>query len=188
MYSGHLKNHHIISITKCFYYQCLRYDEKKELSTPPLISNEKRRKHTWQWSDVLIPVKTKWCMVCLTSTNSMVMVLLSRAWLFGTPWTVAHQFPLSMKFSRQEYWSGLPFPSPKELPKLPNHSRPSQPLKLGLLFCRQILYHLSHQGKPMKWSEVAQSCLTLCDPMDCSLVGSSVHGILQARVLEWVAT
>ena len=36
-------------------------------------------------------------------------------------------------------------------------------------------------------SEVAQSCLTLCDPMDCSLPGSSVHGILQARVLEWVA-
>ena len=36
-------------------------------------------------------------------------------------------------------------------------------------------------------SEVAQSCLTLCDPMDCSLSGSSVHGIFQARVLEWVA-
>ena len=37
-------------------------------------------------------------------------------------------------------------------------------------------------------SEVAQSCPTLCDPMDCSLPGSSVHGIFQARVLEWVAT
>ena len=35
--------------------------------------------------------------------------------------------------------------------------------------------------------EVAQLCLTLCDPMDCSLSGSSVHGILQARILEWVA-
>ena len=35
-------------------------------------------------------------------------------------------------------------------------------------------------------SEVAQSCPTLCDPMDCSLPGSSVHGILQARILEWV--
>ena len=32
-----------------------------------------------------------------------------------------------------------------------------------------------------------QSCLTLCNPMDCSLPGSSVHGILQARILEWVA-
>ena len=36
-------------------------------------------------------------------------------------------------------------------------------------------------------SEVAQSCPTLCDPMDCSLPGSSIHGIFQARVLEWVA-
>ena len=36
-------------------------------------------------------------------------------------------------------------------------------------------------------SEVAQSCLTLCDPMDCSLPDSSTHGIFQARVLEWVA-
>ena len=38
------------------------------------------------------------------------------------------------------------------------------------------------------WSEVAQSCPTLCDPMDCSLPGSSVHGIFQAIVLEWIAT
>ena len=36
-------------------------------------------------------------------------------------------------------------------------------------------------------SEVAQSCTTLCDPMDCSLPGSSTHGIFQARVLEWGA-
>ena len=36
-------------------------------------------------------------------------------------------------------------------------------------------------------SEVAQSCLTLCNPMDCSLPGSSVHGVFQARVLEWSA-
>ena len=36
-------------------------------------------------------------------------------------------------------------------------------------------------------TEVAQSCLTLCDPMDCSPSGSSVHGIFQARVLEWGA-
>ena len=41
--------------------------------------------------------------------------------------------------------------------------------------------------RDMKWSEVAQSCLTLCDLMDCSLPGSSVHGIFQARILEWGA-
>ena len=42
--------------------------------------------------------------------------LLSRVQLFATPWTVAHQAPPSMEFSRQEYWSGLPFPSPGDLP------------------------------------------------------------------------
>ena len=41
---------------------------------------------------------------------------LSRVWLFATPWTVAYQAPPSMGFSRQEYWSGLPFPSPGDLP------------------------------------------------------------------------
>ena len=49
--------------------------------------------------------------------------------LFATPWTVAHQAPLSMEFSRQEYWSVL-----------------TQGSNLGLLHCRQILYRLSHQG------------------------------------------
>ena len=42
---------------------------------------------------------------------------LSRVRLFATPWTVAHQAPPSMGFSGQEYWSGLPFPSPGDLPK-----------------------------------------------------------------------
>ena len=46
------------------------------------------------------------------------------------------------------------------------------------------IYKLTYE---VKWIEVAQLCLTLCDPMDCSLSGSSVHGIFQARVLEWIA-
>ena len=44
------------------------------------------------------------------------MKSLSRVRLFATPWTVAHQAPPSMEFSRQEYWSGLPFSSPGDLP------------------------------------------------------------------------
>ena len=44
------------------------------------------------------------------------MKSLSHVWLFVTPWTVAYQAPWSMEFSRQEYWSGLPFPSPGDLP------------------------------------------------------------------------
>ena len=57
----------------------------------------------------------------------------------------------------------------------------------GLLHCRRILYQLSYQGSP-KVSAcllVIQSCTTLCHPMDPP--GSSVHEILQARILEWVA-
>ena len=46
---------------------------------------------------------------------------------------------------------------------------------------------LNHLLTISEWSEVPQSCPTLCDPMDCSLSGSSIHGIFQARVLEWIA-
>ena len=48
-------------------------------------------------------------------------------------------------------------------------------------------YFLLQRMKVKSESEVAQSCPTLHDPMDCSLPGSSIHGIFQARVLEWVA-
>ena len=57
-----------------------------------------------------------------------------------TLWTVACQTPLSRGFSRPEYWSGLPFPSPGALP--------AQGLNPGLPHCRQILYCLNHQGSP----------------------------------------
>ena len=48
---------------------------------------------------------------------------LSRVRLFATPWTVAYQASPSMGFSRQEYWSGLPFPSPGDLPDPGNEPR-----------------------------------------------------------------
>ena len=66
--------------------------------------------------------------------------LLSHVGLFEIPWTVVYQAPPSMGFSRQECWSGLPFPSPGDLP-YPG----AEPI---LLNCRQTLYHLSHQGSP----------------------------------------
>ena len=55
----------------------------------------------------------------------------------------------------------------------------------GLLHCRWILYQLSYRVKVKVL--VAQSCPTLCEPMDCSLPGCSIQGIFQARILEWVA-
>ena len=44
------------------------------------------------------------------------LLVAHRVRLFATPWTIACQTPLSVKFSRQEYWSGLPFPFPEDLP------------------------------------------------------------------------
>ena len=60
---------------------------------------------------------------------------LSHVWLFATHGLVAHKAPLSMEFSRQEYWSGFPFPSPEDLP--------DQGSNQGIPHCRQMLYHLS---------------------------------------------
>ena len=53
-----------------------------------------------------------------TDVRACMLSTLSRVQLFVTPWTVAHQAPLSTGFSRQEYWSGLPFPPPRDLPDL----------------------------------------------------------------------
>ena len=74
---------------------------------------------------------------CISSPKVKVKSL-SRVWLFVTPWTVARQAPLFTGFSRQEYWNGLPFPSPGDLPS--PRSEPRSPR------CRQTPYSLSHQG------------------------------------------
>ena len=57
--------------------------------------------------------------ICLNShvVGESEVKLLSRVQLFATPWTVAYRVPPSMGFSRQEYWSGLPFPSSDDLPE-----------------------------------------------------------------------
>ena len=72
--------------------------------------------------------------------------------------------PLSMGFSRQEYWSWLTFPSLRDLPD------PGTEPATAATAAKSL-----------------QLCATLCDPMDGSPPGFSVHGILQARTLEWVA-
>ena len=91
--------------------------------------------------------------------NVILLLLLlscfSRVQLCAILETAAHQALLPLGFSRQEHWSGLPFPSQ----------------------CMKVKSE----------SEAAQSCLTLSDPVDCSLPGSPIHGIFQARVLEWGA-
>ena len=83
---------------------------------------------------VQFSVKREW--------EDFVVQSLSHVRLFATPWTVAHQAPLSMVFSRQQYWSGLPFLSPGDLPDpWMEHS------SLHLPHCMRILYHLCHLGR-----------------------------------------
>ena len=65
---------------------------------------------------------------------------------FATPWTVASQAPLSMGFSRQEYWSGLPSSPPGDLPN------PGDQILVSHICCtgKQVIYHLASPGKPHK--------------------------------------
>ena len=109
---------------------------------------------------------------CQGCNVSLLFTCCHRLRLFVTPWTVARQAPLSVGFSRQEYWSGLPFPPPGDLPD--PGIEPVSPALAGRF----------------STTECVLSCLlcpTFCGPVDCSPPGSSVHGIFKATVLEWVA-
>ena len=109
----------------------------------------------------------QWCLPCFWVWSEVKS--LSRVWLFATPWTVAHQAPPSMGFSRQEYWSGLPFPSPGDLPN-PGIEPGSPALQTDAFTVWAT--------REAKESEI------------CSVMSNSLrhHGlILQARILEWVA-
>ena len=117
--------------------------------------------------------------VCLLSHFSCIQ-------LFAILWTVAHQAHL-MAFSRQEYWSGLPFPPPGDLSDLG-----IKPIFLMSPVLASRFFTLAPPGKPSLFPAAAaakslQLCPTPCDPIDGSPPGSPVPGILQARTLEWVA-
>ena len=95
-----------------------------------------------------------------------------------TLWTTDLQAPLSMGFSRQEYWSGLPFPSPATDTK----AIVKTILDVEMLEERLDMLNSNMLIKDKDFKvivKVDQSCPTLCDSMDYS-----VHGILQARILE----
>ena len=90
-------------------------------------------------NELLIHVKT----VVKAEISIMVVVVLS-CLILWTPLTITHQVPLSMGFSRQEYWSGLPLPPPGDLPN------PGLELNTSYVSCigRQILYHQHHLRSP----------------------------------------
>ena len=86
---------------------------------------------------------------------------LSRVQLFVIPWTVGHQAPLSLEFSGQEYWSGLPFPLPGDLPN--PGIKPASPALAGRLFTTEP------PGKPL----ISIRANGLCIGTDsCTLLGS----------------
>ena len=133
----------------------------------------------------------------------------SHVWLFATLWTVAHKAPLSVGFSRQEYWSGLPGPPPGDLldpgfepmclksPTLAHgffttsttweaqcasstlYKYSTTCIILDVIYSKNISIFSSVQ-----FSSVAQSCPILCDPMNHSMPGLPVHH----QLLEFTQT
>ena len=89
---------------------------------------------------------------------------------FETLWTVACQAPLSMEFPRQQHWSGLPFPSPGDLPD--PRIEPMSPALVSGFFTTEPSgkAHLLFQ-----FNSVSQPHPTLCNPMDCGTPGFPVH-------------
>ena len=94
------------------------------------------------------------------SVCTIVCYLLSHIQLFATPWTVAHQGPLSRKFSRQEYWSGLPFPSPEDLP-----NPGMEPESLAL---HSVSLPSEQAGNPIKYNTHYNILLNCAGPLICN--------------------
>ena len=129
-----------------------------------------------------------------TYINSMCYAwLLCHVQFFVIPWTVQPARLLCpWRFSREEYWSGVPGSPPRDLPNAGIESG-SPALQVDFLPAKQPgkpyinTMATTNQKLAISESEVAQSCPTLCDRMDCNPPSSSIHGIFQARVLEWIA-
>ena len=95
------------------------------------------------------------------------MCVLSRVWLFATPWTIGHQAPLSLGFSRQEYWKGLPFPSPGDLPHL--GIKPTSPASPALA---NELYHCATWDTHTELGQVLNMRVSLLETENTQSRGS----------------
>ena len=108
---------------------------------------------------------------CCPFISLCVFSCFSHVQLFATPWAIDHQAPLSMECSRQEYWSGFPFPPPGDLPHPRiKPSSPVSPALAGEFFTTSATF-----SPTVQFSSVAQLCPTLCDPMNCSMPCLPVH-------------
>ena len=121
------------------------FKEPEDAAPPPasqvvVLPTQGSNPHLLHWQTDSLPLSLQGSSSRLCKETKKVK-LLSRVQLFVTLWTVVHQAPPSMGFSRQGYWSGLPCPSPGTL-------FPAQGLNPGLPHCRQTMYPLSHQESP----------------------------------------
>ena len=139
-------------------------------------------------NSVTLPIAGKYI------SNFLSAWILSCVQLFATPWTGAHQAPLSLGFSRQEHWSGLLFPPPGDLPNPEIKSDSfASPALVDEYYTPSMIWEALTQLDNYWVTVVAaaakslQSFPTLCDPIDGSPPDSSVPGILQAKTLECVA-
>ena len=96
---------------------------------------------------------------------------LSRVRLFETPWTAAYQAPPSMRFPRQEYWSGVPLPSPALY--LVGINKRSWLIYISII--NEYFFLSNDFMNSVQFSSVAHSCRTLCDTMNPSTPGLPVH-------------
>ena len=138
------------------------------------LQHQARKARTWFCKEKQAILETHFMYVCLLSRFSHV-------WLFETPWIAAHEGPLSMGFSKQEYWSGLPCPPPGDPPsagfKPVSLTAPALAGGVGggrCIFTAKATWE-AHFYVSVQFSSVAQSCLTLCDPMNRSTPGLPVH-------------
>ena len=109
----------------------------------------------------------------------------SRVWLLATPWTAAYQAPLSMGFSVAIAVSKI-----ESLVYFYSQFSCVYVSIFKLYYrdsCLPMVKQVDKMGCACVPAKLLQLCLTLCDPMDCSLPGSYVHGIIQARILVWDA-
>ena len=114
--------------------------------------------------------------------------------LFATLWTVAHQAPLSMGFSRQEYWSGLPCPPPGDPPNpgIEPTSLMSPALAAGFFTTSAILETLNTvltvKSKAVVWVQHGRKCISCAPWWSCDWLGTVAHCTAQhqERILYWI--
>ena len=134
---------------RIYYFKHMELYSSVALSTLTLLGNSKHHLSLefltfLNWTLSLLNTTSPFCL--LNSPASLMVIVFEwilefkNCYCLGTPWMVALQAPLSMEFLRQEYWSGLPFPSPGDLPE--PGIKPTSPS------WQADSFPLSHQGSP----------------------------------------